>query len=55
MIFKKPSWPHKEIELTTGKQKITKVEQTKYLGLVLDEELQWIPHIKSLSSVLGPS
>ena len=34
---------------------IEKVKEYKYLGLIIDEELNWKPHIKSLKSKLSQS
>ena len=42
--------PHPEPKLTIGNSPIPVVKETKYLGLIFDNKLSFIPHIKYLKS-----
>ena len=44
---------HEEIKtITIGKDEILRVTQFKYIGLTMDENLTWEPHISNICSVL---
>ena len=51
MLFTPPAYCNKnsELDLHINKNKINKVSSTKYLGVVIDENLDWKPHIYNLS------
>ena len=42
-----------QIELKIGKNSLQKVNQVKYLGVILDDKLSWEAHISSLSTKLS--
>lgn len=48
MLFRKASWPIAELKIQIGQQKISKVESTKYLGIHLDECLDWSNHVNKI-------
>ena len=54
IIFTKKKINHK-FRITIGNNEIQQVKSTKYLGVILDEKLNWEPHIKSLKSKLSRS
>lgn len=48
ILFKKPQWPKEEIEVKIGSKRINQVEAIKYLGLHIDEQINWEDHNKKL-------
>ena len=52
IIFTKKKINH-NFKITIADNQIQQVRSTKYLGVVLDEKLNWEPHIKSLKSKLS--
>ena len=42
-------------DLNIGTQRIKRVQQTKFLGLIIDEHLQWAAHIKHVKSKVSSS
>ena len=46
--------PEVELNIQINKYKIAKATVTKYLGLVVDEKLNWSNHIKTLYNKLTP-
>lgn len=52
IIFKKKYGPEVSLQLEINNEKLTQVKQVKYLGIVLDENLNWKSHIAKLSRTL---
>lgn len=46
-------WKGLSLNISIGQAMLEQVSQYKYLGLVIDTKLTWIPHIKHLSSKLS--
>ena len=41
--------------LNLGNQKLKKVDQVKFLGVIIDEYLKWEPHVQHLTQKLKPA
>ena len=52
MLFKHPKIPtvHRSYELEINGEKIKRVKEFNFLGIMLDEHLTWKPHIKKIRS-----
>ena len=50
---KKTEQEEPEPNVYIGKTKISRVKSTKFLGIILDEEFNFIPHIKQLAKKLA--
>jgi hypothetical protein len=44
-----------DYNLNIGSERIKRVQHTKFLGLIIDEQLQWTAHIKHVKSKLSSS
>lgn len=54
MIFSKPSKrSDAELNIKIGKEKINRVDNVKFLGLVIDETLKWEHHINYITKKIG--
>ncbi len=54
ILYTQKNKPISTIELKIGQQKIEEVEYSKYLGLVLDNKLNWEDHIEALKRKCSP-
>ena len=52
MLFTKKNNNKMTIKIKLGDIELKKVNQTKYLGVILDERLSWEPHLKDLKNKL---
>ena len=51
----KPKTVAPTIKLAINRQEITKVEETKFLGVIIDSKLSWKPHIHYISKKVAKS
>lgn len=54
MLFRSKRKPDLDLKIKTESYEITRVSSTKYLGVVLDEDLSWKSHIQKISSKVNP-
>lgn len=54
MIMKNKNKLEIDLDIKIKGEKITKIDKIKYLGLIIDEKLNWESHIQKLNKKLCP-
>ena len=53
MLFTPKRWPHSMNDILIDKCKINAVEETKFLGVIIDNTLKWSSHLKYISGKIA--